>query len=983
MENCNLCELCNTRFSQVQTVGNTNDQECELLIVGDYPKQDDDVNGMPFVGDKFAFLWELLNSIGVKYKVTYLLKCIPIDVRTRRYRKPNPEEYNVCMLNNFYKELEILKPKCILFFGQSTIDVVLGEGHKVADYREAAHDYRGYPFLATYHPSYVINSDNEMFYNRLIDDVVYACRHAMKHRSTGKYKTIDITPSQFERIVDIWMNDETIEYVSFDTESNGLNPLLKGAKITSFSVSVDKDMSTGYNIFMYHPEMPEITDEDRERVIQSAKRLLTQKKVIAHHAKHEHRFVKVLWGFTPNIVDDTMYMSYILYLAYPGMKHGLKYLAGRFLAMPPWEEYIDQYVDVFSRIKRRKHMTDEVANAIIEDYKYWLDLTVEDIYRFYDILKDPDYYIKQEESEDSDVFMWMIPKRVMQRYAGMDAIAPLMLSKVLKPMIEADSGLLSAYQMMMKGAEAFANMELKGLRVEGIDRWTQIYADKIEENLQKLREFPEVQEFELENNVEFNPSSTKHTQDVFFQKFKFPVKGMTGKGAPSTSETTLISLIKEYREIPGAEKHLEFLTIFRDYKKLKKLMSAYLIGLRRFIHDNDAFDGFSCKTIPVPEGNREMHIHPGYKLHTVDTGRIASADPSLHTIPAGSDIKRLLVSHWYDRGGLIVTADQSQLELRVLASIIEKYYGDSSLAQAYRDGKDIHRFNASKVFARPESDIVDSERRFAKTISFSLLYGSSEASVAESTGRTPAEVHELFETFFAAFPGIKKYIEASHEYARQYGCVRTPMGRIKHVLAAQHPEDRYKYSTALRQAQNGIIQSSGSDMSFASIVYMNDYFRDHNLNTKVVGFIHDSLELDAYPGEWFAAYDLLKYSMKGLNEERDWVTCPLGIDVEIGTSMGDTVVVKDIEVLEDGSRIFTMKGYDYIMEDILRESQYGYEIVSDEILQEEEFFNRTGDLIAKKALNLSFDNKTFNLQLRKVHWKPKEGSSDLYHRFTK
>lgn len=981
MESCSLCELSNTRFSQVQTVGNTNDEECELLIVGDYPKQDDDVNGMPLVGEKFAFLWELLNSVGVKYKVTYLLKCIPIDLRTRRYRKPTNEEYDICIRNNFWRELEILKPKCLLFFGQSVIDVLLEEGQKVADYREAAHDYRGYPFIATYHPSYVINSDNEMFYNRLVEDVVYACRHAMKHRSIGKYKTLTVTPTQFERIVDIWLKDKSIEYVSFDTESNGLNPLIKGSKITSFSVAVDG--STGYNIFLYHPEMPEITDEDRERIIHSAKKLLTGKKVISHHAKHEHRFVKVCWGFTPNIVDDTMYMSYILYLAYPGIKHGLKYLAGRFLAMPPWEEYIDQYVDVFSRLKRRKHISEDIANSIIEDYKYWLDLTVEDIYRFYEILKNPDYYIRQEESAESDVFMWMIPKRVMEKYAGMDAIAPLMLSKVLKPLIESDSGLSSAYQMMMKGAEAFANMELKGLRIEGIDRWTKIYEDKLESSLQKLREFPEVQEFEIENNVEFNPASTKHTQEVFFQKFKFPVKGVTGKGAPSTSETTLIDLIKEYREIPGAEEKLDFLNTFRNYKKLKKLMTAYLIGLRRFIHENDAFDGILCQKVPVPEGIKEMHIHPGYKLHTVDTGRVASADPSLHTIPASSDIKRLFVSHWYGRGGLIVTADQSQLELRVLASIIERYYGDSSLAQAYREGKDIHRFNASKVFARPEEDIVDSERRFAKTISFSLLYGSSESSVAESTGRTAAEVHDLFETFYAAFPGIKKYIEASHEYARQYGCVRTPMGRVKHVLAAQHPEDRYKYSTALRQAQNGIIQSSGSDMSFASIVYMNDYFKENKLNTKLVGFIHDSLELDAPPGEWFGAYDLLKYSMKDLNEERDWVTCPLGIDVELGTSMGDTVAVKNMEILEDNSRIFTLKGYDYIIKDIIEESKYGYEILSDEILEEEEFFNRAGDLVARRAYNISFDNKTFNLVTRKIHWKPKEGTLDSIHEFQK
>lgn len=968
MENCNSCSLCYSRFLQIHAAGNCAPEECELLIVGDAPKQEDDTQGYPMVGSQYAFLWETLNSIGVKYQVTYLLKCIAIDSHTRRYRKPYREEYLTCMRQNFTQELAVMKPKMILFLGQSTLDVVLGEGHNVADYRDAAHMWGSYKFMATYHPAYVLSVDKDAVYNSFIEDIVYACRHAMKHRSDGKYHTITLEVDQFEQLVDEWCADTSLEYIGFDTESNGLNPLIKGAKITSFSLT--RDGLTGYNVFLYHPEL-EIAESSRQRIVAAAKRLLLTKKVVAHHAKHEHRYVKVLWGFTPNITDDTMYMSYILHLAYPGIKHGLKFLAGRFLALPPWEEYMDDYKSVFSALKRRKHLTDDKVNDLVEMYQDHLDLTAEDVWRFWSIIKNPDYYIKQAESDDNDVLMWMVPVRVMNDYAGMDAISTLQLFHLFLPQIEADAGLTRAYRMMMKGAEAFANIELKGMRIEDIDRWTSIYQDKLDTTLKHLREFDEVKEFELENETEFNPASNVQTADVFFSRFKFPVKGTTGKGAPSTSESVLIELIKDYRELPGEERKLEFLNAFRDYKKLKKLMSAYLIGLRRFIHYNDAFDGRTCQYVPVPEGKQEMHIHPGYLLHTVETGRVASRDPSLHTVPAGSDIKRLFVSHWKGRGGIIVTADQSQLELRVLASIIEKYYHDSSLADAYRQGKDIHRFNASKVFARPEDDIVDSERRFAKTISFSLLYGASERSVAESTGRTPEEVHDLFETFYAAFPGIKAYIESAHAYARQYGCVRTPMGRIKYVIEAQHPENRQRYSASLRQAQNGIIQSSGSDMSFQSIVYMNDYFKENHLDTQIVGFIHDSIELDASPGEWFEAYDVLKYSMKDLNEAESWVTCPLGIDVELGTSMGDTVAVKSMEIHEDGSRTFVLKGYDYIVNDIVEESTYSYDILEDELLSEEEFFNRAGDLVARRAMNLSFDNKTFMVQTRKLRWKPK------------
>lgn len=981
IQRCVACNLAECSYQQIVTSGNS--EECELLIVSDYPRADDDITGYPLSGAQYGFLWDLLNQIGVKYQVTDLVRCIPIDKYSRRYRKPELNEYTTCLKEKFEADIERLKPKCVLALGQAALDVLVYNGYitdveikvnnQIKDFRERSHELytRGVEskFLATYHPSYISYSENEQLYNRFIEDVVYACRHAMSARSADKYKSITINVSQLERIVDIWCNDPSIEEVGFDTESNGLNPLIKGAKVTSFSLCVDEKV--GYNIFLYHPEFPDITDDDRSRIIAAAKKLLTQKKVVAHHAKHEYRYTKVLWGFTPNITDDTMYMSYILFLAYPGIKHGLKFLAGRFLAMPPWEEYMDDYKEIFAALKRRKYLQDDKVQELVDEYGKHLGVTSEDIYRFWAIIKDPDYYIKQAESDEDDVLMWMVPARVMNDYAGMDAIATLKLKRVFKPLIEADEGLSRAYNMMIKGAEAFANMELKGLRIVDIDRWTSIYQEKLDQNLQILRNFKEVKDFEIANNTEFNPASAKHNTEVFYNRFKFPVKGTTKKGDPSTSETVLIDLIKEYRDKEGEERRLEFLNTFREYKKLKKLMTAYLVGLRKFMHPNDAFDGRKCKYVEVPEGQEDLHIHPGYLLHTVETGRVASRDPSLHTVPAGSDIKRLFVSHWKNRGGLIVTADQSQLELRVLASIIEKYYGDPSLADAYRQGKDIHRFNASKVFARPEEDIVDSERRFAKTISFSLLYGSSERSVAESTGRTPEEVHDLFESFYASFPGIKKYIDSTHDYARQYGCVRTPMGRVKYVLAAQNPNDRGNYSAALRQAQNGIIQSSGSDLSFQSIVWMNEYFEKNNLDTQIVGFIHDSIELDAPPGEWFQAYDALKYSMKDLNEAESWVMCPLGIDVELGTSMGDTVAVEDMIVHEDGSRTFIIKGYDYIVEDIIEESKFSYDIVEDEVLKTEEFFNRAGDLVARRALNLSFDNKTFNMVTRKIRWMPK------------
>lgn len=980
MNKCISCNLHEGAYQQIITSGNCNPYECELLIIGDYPRQDDDITGYPLSGEQYKFLWELLNQVGIKYQVTYLVRCIPIDRYTRRYRKPEAYEYDTCIKNRLYADIELLKPKCILALGQSTLEALVGSGASIGDYRERAHTITlgNYTtkILATYHPNYVANTENEMFYDRFVEDIVYACRHAAVDRDPDKYKSMTITANQFSRLVDIWCNDNSIEYVGYDNETNGLAPWIKGAKITSFSVSVDG--ITGYNIFCYHPEL-DISDEDRETIRLAAKKLLTTKKVVVHHAKHEHRYAKVCWGFTPNITEDTMYMSYILFMGYPGMRHGLKYLSGRFILLPPWEEKISRYVDLYKAMKRSKNIDDDKVSKWQEEFSD-LDFTKDEAYKWFTILKDESYYIRQAESADSDVFMWLVPTRVMEKYAGMDAIAPLQLMKVLKPMISADSGLLNAYNMIVKAAEVFANIELRGVRLDGRQQWIKIYHEHLDAALEAIRTYPEVRQLELEMTQAdkkgipqiFNPGSSQQAKKLFFEKFRFPVKQTTGKGEPSTGETVLIDLIKEYRDKEDAEskRKAEFLLKFREYKKLNKLLSAYFEGLDRFAHMNDSFDGFNCKYLLPPSGEDEV-IHPGYTIHGTVTGRLSSQDPSLHTIPYRSDVKKMVVPHGYKRGGIFVMADQSQLEIRVLACMIERYYGDSSLAQAYREGRDIHRYNASKIFKRAEEEIVDAERRFAKTISFSLLYGASEHSVAESTGRTPEEVHQLFEQFYEAFPGIKAYIDASHQYVSQYGCVRTPLGRIKYLLGGLNPNDRKNYSDALRQAQNAIIQSSGSDLSLRSINYMSDYLKEHNMNSRIVGFIHDSIEIDAAPGEWIEALRLLKYAMKDYNEALDWVTCPLKIDCSLSDNLGDETKVGDITDNPDGSHTFEIKGYDYLLDSIIQEASFSYEILENEILSSEEFFEDSGDLIARKAMSMAFENKMFIEQKRRITLKKK------------
>ena len=247
---CSTCPMNSERKIQVQTVGSG---PCELLLVGYAPNWTDANTRVAYTGNQYNWIWSLLSSIGVSFYVTTLFKCKSNTV-------------NSTCISQFYKEVAQLQPKCILLFGEKTLTTLV-PGAKLSEFRDFSHKVEGLGnsrVLATYDPFNAI-PDNEQIYNRFIDDLVYACRHAAAYRTDSQYKSLTVTQNQFHRIVDVWLNDPSIEYVAFDSESNGLDPLLDNMLITSFSVSVDG--KTGLNIFLYHPELQKNTDSRRIRLI--------------------------------------------------------------------------------------------------------------------------------------------------------------------------------------------------------------------------------------------------------------------------------------------------------------------------------------------------------------------------------------------------------------------------------------------------------------------------------------------------------------------------------------------------------------------------------------------------------------------------------------------------------------------------------------------------------------------------------------------
>lgn len=198
------------------------------------------------------------------------------------------------------------------------------------------------------------------------------------------------------------------------------------------------------------------------------------------------------------------------------------------------------------------------------------------------------------------------------------------------------------------------------------------------------------------------------------------------------------------------------------------------------------------------------------------------------------------------------------------------------------------------------------------------------------------------------------------------------MGRVRWILEALNKEDRGAYNRAMRQAQNQIIQSTGSDVSLATIAWYTQFARSNDLKSQFMNFVHDSLAMDAAPGEWVYSYYSLLYGMKHLNEKRDWVVAPLGIDVSFATNWSDEYTISNSRINPDGSWTFTGKGYDYVIKDVLNEAVISYIILQNDLIKSEEFVESVGDgLIAKKSFNLSYDGKTFIEEEREITLMPR------------
>ena len=310
----------------------------------------------------------------------------------------------------------------------------------------------------------------------------------------------------------------------------------------------------------------------------------------------------------------------------------------------------------------------------------------------------------------------------------------------------------------------------------------------------------------------FNINSPRQVGELLFDKLQLDSKAKKSKnGQYSTSEEVLVAL-KEKHEIVG---------LILDYRELKKLISTYISTLPGYI----AADG---------------KIHTTYNQTVTATGRLSSSNPNLQNLPIRSERGRFIREAVIpDEGCLFLSADYSQIELRLMAHFSQ----DEHMLAAFRSGQDIHAATAAKIYGLPIDQVTKDQRRKAKTANFGIIYGISAFGLAQQLDCSRSEAKQLIDDYFAAFPQVIRYIESQKELARQKGYAETLFGR-KRYLPDIHSHNATVRSFAERNAVNAPIQGTAADIIKMAMVSIHRRLKEENLQTQMIMQVHDELNFN-------------------------------------------------------------------------------------------------------------------------------------------
>ena len=388
-------------------------------------------------------------------------------------------------------------------------------------------------------------------------------------------------------------------------------------------------------------------------------------------------------------------------------------------------------------------------------------------------------------------------------YAAEDADVTLRLHETLLPKLEAEPSLNDVYQRLeLPLVPVLSKIERNGAFVS-VDK-LRAQSHEIAIRLAEL----ESQACDLAGQP-FNLASPKQLGEILFEKLELPVIKKTPKGAPSTAEDVLAELANDY-ELPA---------VLIEHRGLAKLKSTY------------------TDKLPEMVDSRTGRVHTSYHQAVTATGRLSSSDPNLQNIPIRTqEGRRIRQAFIAPEGRKIVAADYSQIELRIMAHLSS----DAGLLHAFANELDVHSATAAEVFDVSLEGVTTDQRRKAKAINFGLIYGMSAFGLAKQIGVARGEAQEYIDRYFARYPGVADYMDATRAIAHEQGYVETLLGR-RLYLPEINARNKQRQLAAERTAINAPMQGTAADIIKLAMIDVDAWLTDTGLDAKMIMQVHDEL----------------------------------------------------------------------------------------------------------------------------------------------
>ena len=434
-----------------------------------------------------------------------------------------------------------------------------------------------------------------------------------------------------------------------------------------------------------------------------------------------------------------------------------------------------------------------------------------------------------------------VPLETIKEYAAEDADVTLQLKTILDKELKKTEQEKLLYEVEVPLVSVLSTMEREGVKLD-----VKALSD-LSEILNKDLLATQTEIYEIAG-MEFNVGSPKQLGEILFEKMKIdekPKKTPTGQYA--TGEDVLSNYEADHQIVKK----------ILDFRELSKLKSTYV------------------EALPLLISKKTGRIHTSYNQAVTATGRLSSTNPNLQNIPIrterGREIRKAFIPR--DSEHLILSADYSQIELRIMAAFSE----DTSMVEAFNQGIDIHSTTAAKVFGVDLADVSSDMRRKAKMVNFGIIYGISAFGLAQRLGIPRAEAKDIIDAYFIQFPNVKTFMDECVAKARETEYVETILGRRRY-LRDINSRNQTNRGFAERNAINAPIQGSAADMIKVAMINIHEFMKTENLKSKMILQVHDELVFDAHISEIDYLKERVDYFMVN--------AIPMKVKIETGIGIG-------------------------------------------------------------------------------------------------